>query len=79
MNEISLLDYFAGKALVGLVTAAELEPQDAANISYDYAQAMVKERCKRQGHTKGQDLWDGGKWIGYMCPVCGEKQKEDKR
>ena len=86
MSEISLLDYFAGQALLGVMNRAEIYfsvdgktpdivPKQAAEVAYNYAQAMVKERCKRQGHrrTVGDDPKD------YSCLVCGEEQKEDKK
>ncbi len=50
---MTLLDYFAGQALVGVLSAhADTEmllPEDdeAARWAYDYAEAMIAERRKR--------------------------------
>jgi len=43
---MSLLDYFAGQALAGILADHEFnsEPDIAAKVAYNYARAMIKER-----------------------------------
>lgn len=44
---MTLLDYFAGQALVGLYAASpELSLQDATRLAYDSAKLMLQERTK---------------------------------
>lgn len=44
---MSLRDWFAGQALIGIGAAAySLTPADAANLSYKVADAMLAEREK---------------------------------
>lgn len=48
MNNDDLLDFFAGLALQGLIAAHhESSPQAMAKVSYDLAEAMVRERGER--------------------------------
>lgn len=44
LDGMTLRDYFAGQALSGLVRGKVLEPNDYAFLSYEYADAMLKER-----------------------------------
>jgi hypothetical protein len=45
---MDLLDYFAAKAMAALISDPNLdvEMSSLAKISYEYAQAMMKERTK---------------------------------
>lgn len=43
---VSLRDYFAGQALMGIVGIDEYTTENSARISYEYADAMLKERNK---------------------------------
>jgi hypothetical protein len=55
-TSITLLDYFAGKALGGILHDAEIFWEGAAVLAYQYAEAMLAERNKRvtpQGTVKG--------------------------
>lgn len=64
-TEVTLLDYFAGKALVGLLTGDAIIKeadtgaewlQKTAACAYEAAEAMLKERDKRftpQGTVRG--------------------------
>lgn len=53
-NEPSVLDIFAGLALIGVVVSAGLfeTPQQTATRAYDIAEAMVEERKKRNPCTQ---------------------------
>jgi len=47
---MTLRDYFAGHALAGLLSDETIErvtPDGYASSAYDYAQAMIEERIKR--------------------------------
>jgi hypothetical protein len=47
---MSLRDYFAGHALAGLLSDETIErvtPEGYAKSAYDYAEAMIEERTKR--------------------------------
>jgi len=47
---MTLLDWFAGQALAGLLsdeTIERLQPEGYAKAAYDYAEAMIEERTKR--------------------------------
>ena len=47
---MTMLDYFAGHALAGLLSDETIErvtPEGYAKSAYDYAQAMIEERNKR--------------------------------
>jgi len=46
-DSLTVLDYFAGKALVGILHDAEIFWEGAAALAYQYAEAMLKEREKR--------------------------------
>lgn len=50
-NGMTLLDYFAGQALAGLMTKYPdtLTPDELADYAYDIAQAMLPERARRGG------------------------------
>lgn len=55
-DSLTVLDYFAGKALVGILHDAEVFWEGAAALAYQYAEAMLAERTKRytsQGTIKG--------------------------
>lgn len=49
-SEISLRDYFAGKALQSLISkykgVADINKEDIATMAYDYADVMLAERSK---------------------------------
>ena len=47
---MSLLDWFAGQALAGMLADTECDPstKEAASVSYDFAAAMLAESVKRQ-------------------------------
>lgn len=47
---MSLLDYFAGQALVGMMADPDEHgrPEDAAEAAYRFAEAMLRERAKRR-------------------------------
>lgn len=57
-DELSVLDYFAAAALTGLAgpvvqfdgdeEAADIAGPVAASLAYDFAEAMMAERAKRQ-------------------------------
>ena len=52
---MTLLDYFAGQALMSMLDAIQeidinTTPQWAATLSYAFAEAMLKEREKRNEH-----------------------------
>ena len=44
---VTVLDWFAGKALTGILHDAEVFWEGAATLAYQYAEAMLKERAKR--------------------------------
>ena len=47
---MTLLDWFAGQALAGLLSDETIErctPEGYAKSAYDYAEAMIEERKKR--------------------------------
>ncbi|WP_216726050.1 hypothetical protein [Hymenobacter siberiensis] len=44
---MTLLDYFAGKALGGYLANADAYKDDAAKWAYDVAEMMLAERAKR--------------------------------
>lgn len=47
---MTLLDWFAGQALCGLLSDHTIErvtPEGYAQSAYDYAEAMIAERMKR--------------------------------
>lgn len=48
---MTLRDYFAGQALAGLLSDIECNPtsEEAAKIAYDFAEAMILEKDKRNG------------------------------
>jgi hypothetical protein len=47
---MKLRDYFAAKAMQGIISAvphlSEIDPRDAAEEAYSYADAMLAERAK---------------------------------
>lgn len=48
---MTLLDYFAAKAMQGLMTqdgAGSYEAKDKARIAYNIAEAMLAEKAKRE-------------------------------
>ncbi len=45
-RDMTLRDYFAAKALEGLVSDADIFWKDAAPLAYQYADAMIKARGK---------------------------------
>jgi hypothetical protein len=50
VNGMSLLDYFAGQALAGLLSDATISgvtPDGYAESSYDYVESMIAESNKR--------------------------------
>lgn len=50
---MTLLDYFAGQALAGMLAGgAEFErPEHGAYDAYNYGQAMLNEKAKRESTT----------------------------
>ena len=44
---ITVLDWFAGKALEGFVSSGVRDSQSIVHYAYNYAEAMLKERQKR--------------------------------
>lgn len=44
---ITVLDWFAGRAMEGLVSSGVRDSQSIAHYAYNYAEAMLKERQKR--------------------------------
>lgn len=51
LGNISLLDYFAGQALSGLLADTEVDgkPSNVALVAYNYADAMLLARMRRLG------------------------------
>ena len=48
MNNDDLLDLFAGLAMQGLLAAHyEVSPQSMARVSYEVAEAMIREKAIR--------------------------------
>lgn len=56
VSGMSLLDWFAGKALTGLLADPQLNmsPEDIATLAYRFGAAMVAESnlCKAEGSDK---------------------------
>ncbi len=55
LRGMSLLDWFAGQALSGLMSDPTIErctPEGYAKSSYDYADAMMNERKRRYDEGK---------------------------
>ena len=46
-DSLTVLDYFAGKALEGFVSSGVRDSQSIVHYAYNYAEAMLKERQKR--------------------------------
>ena len=57
MQNDDLLEFFAGLAMLGIVTrndALSQHESNTAKVAYMYADAMIAER-KRRAETKGQE------------------------
>ena len=55
LRGMSLLDWFAGQAISGLLSDPTIErcsPEGFASSSYDYAEAMMNERKRRNDERK---------------------------
>ena len=54
-NGMSLYDYFAGQAMIGIIMAdtnAQLNEEDTAQIAYQQANAMIIERERRKNDNQ---------------------------
>ena len=55
LRGMSLLDWFAGQAISGLLSDPTIErcsPEEYASSSYDYAESMMNERKRRNDERK---------------------------